>query len=598
MVDEMQKDAAFASAWPRAAALGCGYFVCAAVMMAFTRFDGGIASLWIATALLVAELATADRPRWWASIATCVIASFTAIVVFGFGFWAAFPLVVINIGEAMLGAALLRMLGRADDYLESLPGVGAMTVAAGLLAPAIAALAGAAVASQTSGQAYGTQYLTWLAGHGLGTITFTPIFALILSGEAAASVAKARARDRIEAILLMATIVLVSIAVFGQDRLPLLFLPMLPLTVITFRLERMGAAIAIVGLALIGGALTVFGHGPIARLAGSMADHARLFQFYLAITVLTILPVAAELRQRRNVLSRLAESEARFKLITESATDMIVTLDTEGLVRYVSPSVREVTGFDPAEMIGLRPHALGCGPDKATMALAIARAQALGNRPSIVEYRAATASGELRWFEAHTRGTQDADGNPNGWVSAIRDISERKALELKLAHAATTDPLTGLANRRRFDAIVDRLIEDRRTGAGEGCIALFDIDFFKRVNDDHGHAVGDLVLETFANAALRTVRAGDHVARLGGEEFGIILESVSLDQAALICDRVRYAVARDVTRTPGGDNVSVTVSAGLVAITQGQSRLQLMRAADEALYRAKAAGRDRVALAA
>jgi len=533
-----------------------------------------------------------------ASIAACAVASFVTTTTIGLGIWAALPLVLVNMGEAVIAAALLRLLGRADDYLESLAGVGAMTVAAGLLAPAIAAVPGAAIASQVSGQGYGEQYLAWLAGHGLGSIAFTPIFALILSGEAVASISKARAGERIEAILLMLTIVAVSIVVFAQDRLPLLFLPVLPLIVTAFRLERMGAAVAIVVLAMIGGMLTALGHGPIAHLAGSMADHARLFQFYLAITVLTILPVAAELRQRRKVMSRLAESEARFKLITESATDMIVTLDTEGVVRYVSPSGREVTGYDPAEMIGQRPHMLGCGPDKATMGLAIARAQTLGNKPSIVEYRAATASGELRWFEAHTRGTSDASGNPNGWVSAIRDISERKALELKLAHAATTDPLTGLANRRRFDAILDRLIEDRRTGAGEGCIALFDIDFFKRVNDDHGHAVGDLVLETFASAALRTVRAGDHVARLGGEEFGIILESVSLDQAALICDRVRHAVARDVTRTPGGDAVSVTVSAGLVAIIPGQSRLQLMRAADDALYRAKAAGRDRIALAA
>ncbi|MFX4933461.1 GGDEF domain-containing protein, partial [Acinetobacter baumannii] len=83
-------------------------------------------------------------------------------------------------------------------------------------------------------------------------------------------------------------------------------------------------------------------------------------------------------------------------------------------------------------------------------------------------------------------------------VSAIRDISDRKTMEMHLAHAATTDGLTGLGNRRAFDALLDRRLTDCAAGLGGGCIAIFDIDFFKRVNDQHGHAAGDRVLESFA----------------------------------------------------------------------------------------------------
>jgi len=188
--------------------------------------------------------------------------------------------------------------------------------------------------------------------------------------------------------------------------------------------------------------------------------------------------------------------------------------------------------------------------------------------------------------------------NPLGWVSAIRDISHRKSLELRLAYAAATDSLTGLANRRAFDALLDHKIGERRAAAGNSCVAIFDIDFFKRVNDAHGHAVGDLVLETFAAAALRTLRAGDHVARLGGEEFGLILNNADLKQAAQVCDRLRMAVALDITHAPGDVAVSITVSAGIAQIDGSKTRLQVMRAADDALYRAKAGGRDQLAIAA
>lgn len=584
--------------WPRAIAVGIGYFIAAAAMIACTRFDGGVASLWLATGLLVPELATANKARWWASVTTCGIASFVATTSVGLGVSAAFPLVFVNMGEAMLGAALLRLMGHADDYLDSLKGTAAFTLATGILTPALTSVPAALIAQQSTGLAFAPQWIAWYLGHALGTITFAPICALVLSGEAGRWLRAASWRNRVETVMLIAVMTGVSLVVFGRATPPLLFLPILPLIVIAFRLERIGVASAIVALAVVGGVMTVAGRGPINMVPGDMAVHARLFQFYLAVTVLTILPVAAELNARRDIFRRLCESEARYKLITESSTDMIVTLDAEGIVRYVSPSVREVTGYAAEELIGRRPDPDRCGPERAIMAVAVARARANAGRPSIVEYQSTTAGGETRWFEAHTRGTVDHHGHPTGWVSAIRDVSVRKALEFRLAHAATTDPLTGLPNRRQFDTLLERKIDERRVGAGQGCVALFDIDFFKRVNDEYGHAVGDLVLETFAAAALRTVRAGDHVARLGGEEFGLILDGATVEQARAVCERLRHAVARDVTLAPGGALVSVTVSAGLAEILPGRSRLQLMRAADDALYRAKAAGRDRLALAA
>lgn len=568
------------------------YFALAGALIQLTSFEGGLAALWVAAGFLTAELVHLPRGRWAPTLIACGLASVLATGLVGLGWSVALPLAFVNMAEAAIAALLLGRSRESADALGSVDAVIGLLVAAAGAASATA-LPGGLLSSLATGRPILVEASAWLLGHGLGQLIVTPLFLLARQGEFGRWWREASLLRRIEAAGHALMIAAVSVAVFGQQALPLLFVPILPLMLVTFRLERVGTTVAIVILGLAGGILTAMGYGGTYVISGSVADHVRLFQGYLVVTVLTVLPVAAELRLRRATLDRLAESEARYKLITESATDMIVTLDAAGIVTYVSPSACEVTGFTAAEMIGVSPAELPCGPNRATMQTAIDAARARPGERSVVEYRADHANGERRWYEAHTRAAV-ANGRITGWVSTVRDISARKALEARLAHAATTDPLTGLANRRKFDSILDRRIE----AADGGCIALFDIDFFKRVNDAHGHAVGDLVLETFARSALACVRAGDHVARLGGEEFGLILPGATLDQAAMVCERVRAAVADAVTTTPSGISVQVTVSAGLAEITPGADRLHLIRAADEALYRAKAGGRDRYAVAA
>ncbi|MBX9882901.1 MAG: diguanylate cyclase [Sphingomonas sp.] len=585
-------DSQRAAGWLRAGMVGLGYFALAAALIRLTSFEGGLAALWVASGLLTAELVRLPRHRWGPTLTACTLASVLATGLVGLGWAVAVPLALVNMTESVVAALLLRLWRRGDDALDSVDAVIGLLLAAACAA-LVTALPAAALSGLATGRPMFAEASAWLLGHGLGQLTVAPFFLLLLNGELGLWWRQATLLRRMEAAAHLLMIGAVSVIVFGQAVLPLLFVPILPLMLVTFRLERVGTTVAIVVLGLIGGIFTALGHGGTYVIGGSVADHVRLFQGYLGVTVLTVLPVAAELRLRRATLDRPAESEARYKLITESATDMIVTLDAAGVVNYVSPSAREVTGFEPAVMIGATPAELPCGPDRATMQKAIDAARARPGERSVVEYRADHASGERRWYEAHTRAAVSG-GRITGWVSTVRDISGRKALEARLAHAATTDPLTGLANRRKFDSILDRRIE----ATDGGCIALFDIDFFKRVNDAHGHAVGDLVLETFARSALACVRAGDHVARLGGEEFGLILPGATIEQAAMVCERVRAAVADAVTTTPGGISVRVTVSAGLAEITPGAERLQLIRAADEALYRAKASGRDRYAVAA
>lgn len=582
----------------RAVFVGVSYFLAAALVISFARFGNGVAIIWLASGILLAELTILDRRQWGATVAACAVGSMLATGLFGFGWLAAGPLVIANLFEAILGAVLLQRLERQQNYLDSVEGLATFALAGCFLPSAASGLLASSIVSAATGMPLAGEWFAWFAGHGLGTLTFAPIAALALSGELGGSIRQARLATRIETAALLAVVAVVCLFVFSQEKLPLLFVPMLPLVVVAFRLDRSGALTALILLAVIGGLLTALGHGPINMVQASAAGRAQLFQFFLAITLLTILPVVAELKQRKLLFRRLLESEARYKLITESSTDMIVTLNARGIITYASPSALEITGFPSEMLIGRRPHNLIESPEAAAIDAAYARVFADPGTTATVEYRGLTAEGAYKWFESNTRSIVDEQGQPAGWVSAVRDISRRKSLELRLAHAAATDSLTGLPNRRAFDARLDRLIADRRSGTPAGCVAVFDIDFFKRVNDEYGHAVGDEVLERFATVAQATLRSGDHVARLGGEEFGLLLGGADIKQAMRVCDRLRLAIAQGVTRAPDGSVITVTVSAGIATIDGTATRHQIMRAADAALYRAKAAGRDRLAIAA
>jgi two-component system cell cycle response regulator len=165
----------------------------------------------------------------------------------------------------------------------------------------------------------------------------------------------------------------------------------------------------------------------------------------------------------------------------------------------------------------------------------------------------------------------------------------RRSLSLAL-----TDELTGLYNRRYLLAHLDELMT-RVNGAGAGvALLMFDIDHFKRINDTYGHAAGDDVLRQIATRAVDSVRTVDLVARLGGEEFAVVMPETSLAIAATVANRLRLAVASEPFRWPaGGQRLAVTVSIGATtAIAGGDDRDQLLKRADDALYEAKSAGRN------
>lgn len=174
-------------------------------------------------------------------------------------------------------------------------------------------------------------------------------------------------------------------------------------------------------------------------------------------------------------------------------------------------------------------------------------------------------------------------------------IAERKAV---LTDLATTDALTGLHNRRSFRASLARDLSHAERHGTPFALVILDLDHFKTINDGYGHLAGDAVLRQVGSVLQRELRAGDVAARLGGEEFGVLLREAGLDGAAAIAERLRAAIARSATRYQE-QTIAVTASFGVVVYPEhGRSAGELAERADDALYEAKRAGRDRVCVAA
>lgn len=181
------------------------------------------------------------------------------------------------------------------------------------------------------------------------------------------------------------------------------------------------------------------------------------------------------------------------------------------------------------------------------------------------------------------------------WLLVMIDVSERFQREQRLHHDAYTDTLTGLANRRYFNEAA--ATEIKRAAKEQHPLAILglDLDHFKRVNDQYGHDVGDLVLQSAARVFQSALRAGDFAARMGGEEFSAFLPNADTAQAMAVANRVRQAIASTPILLPAGDVLTVTVSVGISAWEAGEDDLQpAIKRADQALYQAKQNGRNRV----
>ena len=303
---------------------------------------------------------------------------------------------------------------------------------------------------------------------------------------------------------------------------------------------------------------------------------------------------------------RLKESEARYRLLAEHSTDMVLELDLDLRRLYVSPACREMFGYEPEDLLGEATGATSHPEDSGRVAEALASLLSGRADRATAVARRRHRDGRWIWVETRYRAVKDPQtGATTGIVATVRDISQRKAVEDRLAEAyrrleamARQDGLTNLANRRTFDdALAGEYGRARRDNRNLSLI-MIDVDGFKLFNDRYGHPAGDECLRRIGVTLAGAVcRPGDLAARYGGEEFAMLLPDTDEVGAAIIAERIRNDVMRMAIQHEGSAFRIITVSAGVAAI--GSHALDggaqaLVQFADQALYRAKRAGRNTV----
>lgn len=293
--------------------------------------------------------------------------------------------------------------------------------------------------------------------------------------------------------------------------------------------------------------------------------------------------------------NRKAEEErARLAEILEATTDIVGTADAKGRMRYLNAAGRRLLGIEPDENFdSLRdvlpdPLHILRNPDVMSMAIR----DGVWRGESVIVTRDGQEIPVSQVVIAHRR----ADGSVEFFSTIARDISEQKRFEAQLMHAANHDPVTGLANRRRFEEDLERELARLRGAGGQAALLFLDLDDFKAVNDSLGHRAGDEALASLAGFLSSQARPLSVVARVGGDEFGVLLPDTTPSEAKAFA-RALIQSLRQHTMLVEGHVVRTTASVGMAILPDhGESAAELLAHADLALIEAKERGRNALAV--
>ncbi|MEV6342283.1 sensor domain-containing diguanylate cyclase [Actinoplanes sp. NPDC051851] len=273
-------------------------------------------------------------------------------------------------------------------------------------------------------------------------------------------------------------------------------------------------------------------------------------------------------------------SDQRFQALFQHAPDLVAILDDQGRIIFTSPSSHAVLGYEHGSLTGQSVFDMLHPDDQEGMRARLAALLADQSGVLRLQCRVRSATGHFRWFD-FTASNQMQNPALNGIVINARDVSENRAFQERLAHEAQHDALTGLPNRRRMQDVLGTSL-----GRIPVAVLFVDLDGFKPVNDEHGHEAGDELLRQVADRLSGCIRAGDVLARVGGDEF-VVLMPGQISPAAVEATRNRVRQVVELPFRIAGAEIHIGASVGVHMATPAEDPDAALRAADHAMYEIK-----------
>jgi diguanylate cyclase (GGDEF)-like protein len=577
-----------------------------------TSLSSGVVAVWPAAGIALALLLRGGIGLWPGVLLGAYVAKATG----SHGPVGAIGGALAPTVEAVLCVALIDRFVRPIQRADVRRFAGLLAVTAGALCSAVIGQTTLWLQGEMLGPDWATAVLRWAMGDVVGMLLLTPM--LLAAGRRMPRLRPLRVAEDVAACGL---VLVVAEAIFHSSEGQIWLL--IPIGVwLVLRSSPLSAAAAAVGLTIVAVDSTAAGHGPLATGAPSDVLHAQAFAVMISACLYLLSSLTADRRKMFDDHRRLAEEDAALRRV---ATAVAGGATPQDVAELAGREVATLTALHVGVVVAFQPgsdvvRCVGQGvadgidvpPLPSTVQIApgsaIDRLRRTGmaerfdergepelTMPPYTQRIAAPIVIDARLWGALIVCTKSPDDLPDGVELRVERFAALMGMAIANADAqarlvaqATTDQLTGLVNHRAFH---ERLREEVASALRHGrelAVVVFDIDRFKQVNDSLGHVGGDAVLAETARRMASASRAGEIVARIGGDELALLMPGVGGEEAHAAAERVRRAVAT----APFGQAGVMTLSAGVCDLTQATEPEELLRLADGALYWAKAHGRD------
>ncbi|HWK42816.1 MAG TPA: diguanylate cyclase [Croceibacterium sp.] len=570
--------------------------------------------VWLPSAVAVAALFATPTRRWPVLLATLALFQFaTMSLALGISAKTALALTFSNQVEALICTSLgIRVLGKRGKTPQS------FTHVVGLFGSAVLGCAVSATIAFMFFESIGlTEMLRWFLASVLGVIAASPVFLCLRQwlGIGDQSVRFTQGEGKSGFPLAVAAMFGIGIIVLSMAHLALVPLLFVAVVFAVIRYGQLAAAFGVLAYTAAALLINLATGNPAAALGEDPSASGLVLQVQMLLMLATALPIAAMLLRHGDLAQKLRDQNEE---LHDNLTILNLAEQLAGLGRWHldlqtgqqvwSPQMLALNGL-PRELAPDPGDICGMLPDGGKRLMSELEAHRDDRRPYSFEYSVLPPNGDERTLRMHVTNEFDDAGVRVALFAVAMDVTEQVRREAALREAreraiglaaeaqklALTDTLTGLANRR---ATLDWLSRMVRASAQVGeplAVLMFDVDFFKRINDCFGHQTGDEVLKHVAALARSQVRSEDMVGRVGGEEFVCILSGLEQAEARALAERLRHAIAEGSERE---GLPRTTVSVGLALARPGDTPESLLARADMALYEAKEAGRNQVRRAA